>query len=223
MPQYRYSARGAGGAPSSGTLAAQDQKDALAQLRRQGMTPLSLEEEGKAKKPGGSGGLFGGKKDPKPHVKSDDLVVFTRQFATMISAGIPILEALSILAEQMEDPGFRRALERVVESIRGGGDLSESLGLYPKIFPPIYANMVKAGEASGKLDEILQRLAEYQESTAAIKREVVGHDIGHFHILILGSPPSSCSVILSSSSSVPQAVPPDQAGAGDRGLLPTTA
>ncbi len=170
MPQFRYSARGAGGAPTSGTLAAQDQKDALAQLRRQGVTPLSLEEEGKVKKP--SGGLFQSKKDPKPRLKGDDLVIFTRQFATMISAGIPILEALSILSEQTEDPGFRRALERIVEGIRGGGDLSESFGLYPKIFPPIYTNMVKAGEASGKLDEILQRLAEYQESTAAIKREV---------------------------------------------------
>ena len=120
MPQFRYSARGAGGAPTSGTLAAQDQKDALAQLRRQGVTPLSLEEEGKVKKP--SGGLFQSKKDPKPRLKGDDL--------------------------------------------------SESLSLYPKVFPPIYATMVKAGEASGKLDEILQRLAEYQESTAAIKREV---------------------------------------------------
>ncbi len=174
MPQFRYSARGAGGAATSGTLAAQDQKDAVAQLRRQGLTPLSMEEDGKAGKASSRGffASFGAKKDPKPRVKSDDLVIFTRQFATMISAGIPILESLSILAEQMADPGFRRALERIVEAIRSGGDLSESLGLYPKIFPPIYANMVKAGEASGKLDEILQRLAEYQESTAAIKREV---------------------------------------------------
>lgn len=173
MPQFRYSAKAAGGAPSSGTLAAQDARDAIGQLRRQGLTPLSVEEEGKGGKPRtGLGAALAGRRDPKPHVKGDDLVVFTRQFSTMIGAGIPIMEAIAILGDQATDPGFKRALERVVESIRGGTDLSEALGLYPKVFPQIYVNMVKAGEASGKLDEILVRLAEYQESSAALKREV---------------------------------------------------
>lgn len=170
MPQFKYSARGAGGAATSGSLVAQDQKDLIGMLRRQGLTPLTIEEEGKAKP---KASLFGGgKKDPKPRLKGDDLVIFTRQLSTMIGAGIPIMESLSILAEQAVDPGFRKALERVVEGIRGGNDLSESLGLYPKIFPQIYINMVKAGEASGKLDEILVRLAEYQEASAALRREV---------------------------------------------------
>ncbi len=170
MPQYKYTAKDAGGADASGTLVAQDAKDALGLLRRQGLLPLSVEEEGKAK---AKQGLFsGGKKDPRPRVKGDDLVVFTRQFSTMIGAGIPILEAVNILGDQASDPGFKRALERVVESIRAGTDLSEALSLYPKIFPRIYVNMVKAGEASGKLDEILIRLAEYQESSAALKREI---------------------------------------------------
>ena len=168
MPRFKYSAKAADGGSAAGTLDAQDAGDALGQLRRQGLIPLAVEEEGKARsRPGGKS-----RRDPRPRVSSDDLVVFTRQLSTMISAGVPIMESLAILADQVEDKGFRAALNRVVESIRGGTDLSEALSLYPKIFPAIYVNMVKAGEASGKLDEILVRLAEYQEAAAHLKREV---------------------------------------------------
>lgn len=167
MPRYKYSAKDAGGADTSGTVDAQDQGDALAQLRRQGLIPMGIEEEGR-----GGGKSRKGAKDPAIKASTEDLVIFTRQLSTMISAGIPIMESLAVLSEQVEDKGFKVAVERIVEAIRGGSDLSDALNLYPKLFPKIYVNMVKAGEASGKLDDILVRLAEYQEASAALKGEV---------------------------------------------------
>ena len=107
---------------------------------------------------------------PKP--KNPDLVIFTRQFATMISSGISIMECLDILADQADDPGFCYALNTVIERVKSGIDLSEAMLEHPRIFPDIYCNMIKAGEASGQLEGILGRLAEYQESSEALKREI---------------------------------------------------
>jgi len=134
--------------------------------------------KGKTAAKGGifSGGLFsrglGGA--PRPRVSGEMLVIFTRQFATMIGAGIPVLECLNILQEQAEDPGFNRALGMIVEDVRGGSDLSTGLGKHPRVFERIYVNMIKAGEASGQLDTILSRLAEYMEATEKLKREIKG-------------------------------------------------
>jgi type IV pilus assembly protein PilC len=100
------------------------------------------------------------------------MVVFTRQLSTMVGSGIPLVDALEILAEQIENQGFRSVIEEVCEKVRGGMDLSESLRLYPRIFPDIYVNMICAGEASGQLDTVLERLAEYQESSSALKAEI---------------------------------------------------
>ena len=117
------------------------------------------------------GSLFA-RRDPRPHLKGDDLVVFTRQLSTMISSGIPLLECLEVLEEQIADRGFKAVVGRVVERVRAGADLSEALSRYPKVFSRLFINMIKAGEASGQLDIILNRLAEYLESTAALKREI---------------------------------------------------
>jgi type IV pilus assembly protein PilC len=165
MPNFRYVARNQAGQDVSGVLVAANQGVAVTQLRGENLTVLSVEQE-KARRLR----LFGG--PPRPRVKTEDMVVFTRQLATMISSGIPLLEALEILQEQVSDKGFKAVLGNVVERIRGGSDLSAALGEYPKLFPDIYVNMVKAGEASGQLDEILVRLAEYQEATAQLKREI---------------------------------------------------
>jgi len=98
--------------------------------------------------------------------------VMTRQLATMISSGIPLLESMEILHEQASDPGFQLALDRVIERIRAGSDFSAALAEHPKLFTKIYVNMIKAGEASGQLDVILQRLADYMESAEELKREI---------------------------------------------------
>jgi type IV pilus assembly protein PilC len=107
---------------------------------------------------------------PKP--KNPDLVIFTRQFATMISSGISIMECLDILADQSDDPGFCYSINSIIERVKSGIDLSEAMKEHPAIFPDIYCNMIAAGEASGQLEGILGRLAEYQEASEALRREI---------------------------------------------------
>ncbi|MHC4601319.1 MAG: type II secretion system F family protein, partial [Planctomycetota bacterium] len=171
MPKYRYQAKNPQGRKLAGTIIAQNENDAVGELRKQNLTVLSVREDGAP-----AFSLFGmaKKKAPKPRIRLDDLVVFTRQLATMVSAGIPLLEALEILTEQAEDKGFKYVLTTVVDDVRSGTDLSNALANHPRVFRKIYVNMVKAGEASGQLDEILNRLAEYQEATAALRREIIG-------------------------------------------------
>ncbi len=170
MANFRFSARSAEGRTITGTLQAPSPDDAIGQLRGRNMVVLSLQEE--------KGNV--GKKTPskaaaaRARVKSEEMVVFTRQMATMVSAGIPVLEALEILCEQTQNPGFQAILSQCVESVRSGMDLSESMAQHPRAFPKIFVNMVKAGEASGQLDEILNRLAEHTHATAQLKREIKG-------------------------------------------------
>lgn len=118
--------------------------------------------------------LFGGGGGPpKASVKAEEMVIFTRQLATMISAGISLLESVEILAEQTENKGFQAVLVDVCERVRGGTDFSDALGQQSrKVFPEIYVNMVRAAEASGQLDIILDRLAGYQEASVALQREI---------------------------------------------------
>lgn len=166
MPRFNYIAKAADGKPVRGSTTAATQMDAMVNLKRLGFTSVSLREESRRK---GLQLIFG---PPKPRVRSEDMAVFTRQLATMISAGIPLLEALEILEEQAEDPGFKLALGDIVDKVRGGSDFSESLSDFPKLFSRIYVSMVKAGEAAGALDTILVRLAEYMEATEELKREI---------------------------------------------------
>jgi len=109
---------------------------------------------------------------PKARVKLNDMVLFTRQLATMISAGIPIIESLEVLQEQSEDPGFKIVLRQVITDVRSGTDISDALNKHPRIFATMYISMIRAGEASGQLDIMLVRLADYYESTAALRRKI---------------------------------------------------
>ncbi|MBI4566701.1 MAG: type II secretion system F family protein [Planctomycetes bacterium] len=167
MAVYTYEARSTEGRKIDGTVKASDRASALDQLKRKNLTVLQLtEDSGLAAKRT----LFG--RAPRAKVRTKDIVVWTRQLSTMISAGISLLEALEILCEQTTDPGFRRVMDRIIERVRGGADFSTALGEHSKIFTAIFVNMIKAGEASGNLDVILLRLAEYLEATEEIKREV---------------------------------------------------
>jgi type IV pilus assembly protein PilC len=114
-------------------------------------------------------GLFG---PPRPRVKTKDIAVMTRQLSTMISSGIPLLESLEILEEQASDPGFRVVLDKVIDRVRAGSDFSNALSEHSRLFTKIYVNMIRAGESSGQLDVILQRLADYMESVEELKREI---------------------------------------------------
>jgi type IV pilus assembly protein PilC len=114
-------------------------------------------------------GFFG---PPRPRVKTKDIAVTTRQLSTMISSGIPLLESLEILQEQTSDPGFKIVLDKVIDRVRSGSDFSSALSEHPRQFSKIYVNMIRAGESSGQLDVILQRLADYMESAEELKREI---------------------------------------------------
>ncbi|MGQ9590743.1 MAG: type II secretion system F family protein [Planctomycetota bacterium] len=179
MAKYTYKAKKAGGGVVTGSLNAQNEAEAVGELRRQGLTVISLgvQRSAKSGKDGGSSffSLSLTRKAPpaqKARVRSQDMVVFTRQLSTMISSGIALVESLEILAEQSNNLGFKAVLGEVAQDVRTGKDLSQALGRFPRIFPEIYVNMVRAGEASGQLDVVLTRLAEYQEAAENLKSEI---------------------------------------------------
>jgi len=167
MPRFKYTAKTPDGKNKTGTIQGGNSSEATLELRKQGLVILSLKEMAEKK-----GGLTLFKPRAGQRIKTDQLAVFTRQLATMIGAGIPLLEGLEILQEQAESESFKLTLEAVVERVRGGADFSEALEDYPKIFTRIYVSMVRAGEAGGQLDTILNRLAEYIESSQALKRDI---------------------------------------------------
>ena len=165
MSSFAYAAKDASGKTVEGIIKAADKGAAQAELRRKQLNVSSLKE----KKVGKSLSIFG---PPRPHVGTKDISVMTRQLSTMISAGIPLLESLEILKDQAADPGFRIVLDKTIDRVRAGSDFSTALSEHPKLFSRIFVNMIKAGEASGQLDVILQRLSDYMESIEELKREI---------------------------------------------------
>lgn len=177
MPTFKYSAKNAEGKTVSGTLTAESAGQVVGELRRKNLVILDVKEAKRGVRGGGGKGKGKGLSFPKPGAKpgkarKDELVVFTRQLSTMISSGITLLDSLEILAEQIQNPGFQKTVKVVSEDVRGGSDFSQALSKQHRVFKPIYVSMVKAGEVSGQLDEILVRLAEYLESSARLKREI---------------------------------------------------
>jgi type IV pilus assembly protein PilC len=169
--KFKYEAKDDRGKLVKGSVSAASQADAVAEVRRRNLIPVEVTK---------SAGWFGGggtnakgkKKASKSSVRSGELEVFTRQLATMLGAGIPMLEALEILADQAESPGFAFCLDKVVEEIRSGSDLSKALESHKRVFSHIYVSMIRAGEVSGQIDTILQRLAEYLEAAAHLRSEI---------------------------------------------------
>ncbi|MAG58769.1 MAG: pilus assembly protein PilC [Planctomycetes bacterium] len=169
MSTFKYSAKDSAGKSVTGTIDAPTQVEALDVLRKKNVQVLKVQESKSGDEAKGSGlniNLFGG------GAKKGEIELFTRQLSTMVSAGIPLLECLEILEEQAESATVMLTLGNVIEDIRSGSDLSAALAHYPKVFTNIYVSMVRAGEASGQLDEILSRLADYLEATAKLKREI---------------------------------------------------
>lgn len=175
MPTFKYAAKTADGKTMRGTLVANQPGDVVGELRSRNLVVLDIQET--SRRGGGGGGSASTESGPKlaarpGKARKDELVIFTRQLSTMISAGIPLLESLEVLAQQVGNPGFAKTLKMIAEEVRGGADFSSSLTHHPRVFKPIYVSMVRAGEVSGQLDEILVRLAEYLESSAKLKREI---------------------------------------------------
>jgi type IV pilus assembly protein PilC len=135
----------------------------MAQLRRQRLIPVKIEEKQGFKMPTlGSG------------VATRDIVIFTRQFATMINSGLPLVQSLDILAKQSENPVLRKTIEAVLYDVESGQTLADALRNHEKVFPELYTNMVAAGEAGGILDTILLRLAVFLEKADQLRRKIKG-------------------------------------------------
>lgn len=168
MPNFHYDALSGQKKLISGTMDAQDRTTVLTSLTRQGLRPIRITELGKhARKKGGSSLL-------KKKIKSDDVVMFTRQLSAMIGAGVPLLRALTSLAEHAENPSFRVVIEKVIVEVQAGAPLADALEKHPNVFSDVYVNMVRAGEAAGILDAILKRLALQQEKNASVRKKVKG-------------------------------------------------
>lgn len=164
MPTFVWKGRTASGATASGELAAGSQTDVVAALRQKKIIPTSIKI--KEEKKGIT--LFGGR------VSRRALSVFTRQFSTMLNAGLPLLSCLEILGKQTESVGLRRVLAEVRGDVEGGLSLADALRRQPKVFDNLYVNMVESGETGGALDVILVRLANYLEKTEALMRKIKG-------------------------------------------------
>ena len=163
MTVFKYSGRSKAGALKKGTIQAVNKNAALVKLREQGINPRQLEESKsilhKDLSIGGS-------------VKNQDFVIYCRQFATLIRAGISIVEATNILARQSTNKILKRALESVEEDVRTGTSFSQAVAKHPKVFPDLFVNMMKSGEATGNIDETLERLANTYEKQYRIKKKV---------------------------------------------------
>ncbi|MFQ6104719.1 MAG: type II secretion system F family protein [Candidatus Glassbacteria bacterium] len=164
MADFYYKARTLDGLIQSGTMAARDQNEVISLLRRRKLIVLTVRQKPRdLTLPGlGSG------------VRARDIVLFTRQFATMIAAGLPLVQCLEILAEQTERKSFRKTITGMRSAVETGTSLSEALARYPKVFSNLYMSMVSAGEAGGVLDVVLDRLAVYLEKSHALRRKVKG-------------------------------------------------
>ncbi len=168
MGQFNYSAHDKSGAIVKGTVFAPDRAAATANLTAKSLTPVLIKEVAVGGK--GGGGILG--KFLGQHVSLQDKVVFSRQFATMINAGVPIVQSLTILTEQTTSKKLKRVTADVSKQVEGGATLANALAAHPDVFNEIYVNMVKAGEVGGILDQVLDRLATQQEKDAEIVSKV---------------------------------------------------
>lgn len=171
MTSFKYAAKGPGGKTVEGTINATDRQEAVAELRRQDLIVVKMDEASPLRAKTRSLGSIQIVK-ARPTAKRSELVIFTRQLATMVNAGLSLLESLEVLASQAESPGMRMTCEKLINEVRGGSDLSAAMDTCPRAFNRLYVSMVKAAEISGQLDVILERLADYLEASEALKREI---------------------------------------------------
>ena len=164
MPKFVYSARpAAGGDIKTGELEVKSKDEVQAFLHKQKMIPVSVREKETA-----LSFTFG------TGIRTRDIVIFTRQFATMINSGLPLVQSLDILAEQTENQHLRKVIQDVLYDVESGHTLADAMGKHPKVFTELYVNMVAAGEAGGILDTILLRLATFLEKNDALVRKIKG-------------------------------------------------
>ena len=211
MATFQYIAKDASGNETRGQIEAGDRNSAIAAVRAQGLFPTAL---GEVKRAASTPAAAPAKKAPakrgappapapaakkgglntniniklpswmRGKIKTKVLTQFTRQLATLVNAGLPLMRGIEVLKRQMKDAQMKEALEGIGENISAGGTFSESLTAYPKIFDNLYVNMVKAGEAGGVLEVVLGRLAEFAEKSEKIKNKVKGAMIYPIVVLV---------------------------------------
>ena len=186
MPRFNYVALDARGREASGLLEAVSSNAAISQLRQAGYFPTSVIEEAIISSDGKEGRrrtATAGVTKPaakkgivlfqRRKIKSKVLMVFTRQLATLIDSGLPLLRSLNVLANQERDKVMKKTIDKLADSVQSGSTFSDALALHPKIFNDLYVNMVKAGEVGGVLELVLTRLSEFQEKAAKIKNKII--------------------------------------------------
>lgn len=174
MPIFEYSGIDSKGKKTAGNVDAENERSARAKLRKMGVFPTTIGVEGKGG--GGKSGLSMQIDVGKflQRVKVQDVAVMTRQLATLIGANIPLVDALAALVDQIENPKLRNILAGVRERVIEGSKLSDALRGHPKIFGDLYVNMINAGESSGALEIVLQRLADFTEGQSKLRSKVIG-------------------------------------------------
>ena len=188
MPVYQYRGYKADGGSATGIVDAESPKVARLKLRKDGVFPTEMAEQEGAKPivaRSGSGPVAGVGRSPALSV--NDVALMTRQMATLLVAGLPLVDALGVLMDQMEKKSVKGLLADLRESIRGGASFSAVLERYPKDFSSIYVHMVRAGEASGALDQILFRLAEFLDKQLALKNKVTNAILYPAIMLVVGT------------------------------------
>jgi type IV pilus assembly protein PilC len=164
MPAFTYTARALNGDLRTATIDAPSRDEVIAQLRRQRLNVVKIDEAAQA----------ANKKKSPGKISMRDIVIFTRQFSTMINAGLPLVQALDILAKQSENKALKDVTRAIVFDVESGHTVADALRKHPKAFSDLYVNMVAAGEAGGILDTILMRLATFMEKNDALVRKVKG-------------------------------------------------
>src|SRR5918999_446334 len=160
MATFTYTARALNGQLKSATIEAGSREEVVQQLRKQRLTVVKVDEQAKKKATG--------------KIALRDVVIFTRQFSTMINAGLPLVQALDILAKQTDNKALAQVTRAVVFDVESGSTVADAMRNHPKAFSDLYVNMVAAGEAGGILDTILMRLATFLEKSDALIRKVKG-------------------------------------------------
>ena len=166
MPEYVWKAKSVAGKILKGEMSAVNESAVMLNLRRMRYSDIKVKKKAKD--------LFENIKFLQPKVPTKEIVIFTRQFATMIDAGLPLLQCLEILAGQQENKTFKKVLAEVKQSVESGNTLADSMKKHPKVFDDLFVGLVRAGEMGGVLDTILRHLSTFLEKSEAVKRKVKG-------------------------------------------------
>ena len=168
MPVFEYRGLTAEGKDTRGFIDAENLQSAKTKLKKSGVFPVSISEETKKKAEGEPSAV----RSILRRVKKTEISIFTRQLTTLLTAGLPLMEALSATIDHIDDPVLKRTITRIREDVREGRSLADAMRAHPRAFSGLYTNMIQAGETSGALDVVLARLADFQESQVKLRNKI---------------------------------------------------